>query len=100
MDSLEAVMVRLREFRQARDWGVYHSPANLAQAIAVEIGELQELFLWGAAPHLDDIRDEVADVMIYCLNLCDVLGIDPLVAMREKILRNEVRYPAPPAHDP
>jgi NTP pyrophosphatase (non-canonical NTP hydrolase) len=87
------VIQRLREFRRVRDWGRHHTAHNLATAIAVEAGELQELFLWGATPAAQQIRDEVADVMIYCLNLCDILGFDPIAAMHDKITANERKYP-------
>jgi NTP pyrophosphatase (non-canonical NTP hydrolase) len=89
------IIERLRAFRDARNWAHHHTPANLAQAIAVEAGELQELFLWNAEPALADIKGEVADVMIYCLNLCDVLEIDAEQAIQHKINVNERKYPAP-----
>ncbi|MFJ5232045.1 nucleotide pyrophosphohydrolase [Kitasatospora sp. NPDC088391] len=96
---------RLAEFAAARDWGQYHTPKNLAAALTVEAGELLEVFQWltpeQAAAVMDAegtahrVRDEVADVLAYLLQLCTVLEVDPLQALAEKIVRNEQRFPAP-----
>ncbi|MFE1321731.1 nucleotide pyrophosphohydrolase [Kitasatospora phosalacinea] len=96
---------RLAEFAAARDWQQYHTPKNLASALTVEAGELLEVFQWltpeQAADVMSDadsahrVRDEVADVLAYLLQLCTVLEVDPLRALAEKIERNESRFPAP-----
>ena len=99
--DLATLQERLRRFRDEREWSQFHTPKNLAAAIAVEAGELQELFLWaneaGAHAVLDgrgaDVEDELADVMIGCLNFADATGIDVLDAVARKIDRNETRYP-------
>lgn len=95
---------RLAEFARARDWGRYHTPKNLAAALSVEAGELVEIFQW-LTPEQSvrvmreqdsaaRVRDEVADVLAYLLQFCEVLGIDALEALEEKIERNEERFPA------
>ena len=83
----------LERFRDERDWRKYHTPANLAAAIAVEAGELQELYLWGNNPNFFDVQDEVADVAIFLLNLVNVLDIDLEKAIMDKIEKNRKKYP-------
>ncbi|MFJ1748478.1 nucleotide pyrophosphohydrolase [Streptomyces sp. NPDC088116] len=94
---------RLAEFAAARDWGQYHTPKNLAAALSVEASELLEIFQWltpeQSARVMEDpesahrVADEVADVLAYLLQFCEVLGIDALAALAAKVDRNEVRYP-------
>ncbi|MFE0534558.1 nucleotide pyrophosphohydrolase [Streptomyces nigra] len=96
---------RLTEFAAVRAWQPYHTPKNLASALSVEASELLEIFQWltpeESARVMDDdgtaarVRDEVADVLAYLLQFCEVLGIDPLAALDAKIDRNERRFPAP-----
>ncbi|MER5936393.1 nucleotide pyrophosphohydrolase [Streptomyces sp. NPDC001928] len=96
---------RLAEFAAARNWQPYHTPKNLAAALSVEASELIEIFQWltpeESARVMDDadtaarVTDEVADVLAYLLQLCEVLGIDVLAALDAKIDRNERRFPAP-----
>ncbi|MEU2157196.1 nucleotide pyrophosphohydrolase [Streptomyces sp. NPDC019396] len=101
--DVKALQRRLVEFAAARDWGPYHTPKNLAVALTVEAAELVEIFQWltpeESARIMDDpgkahrVSDEVADVLAYLLQFCEVLGIDPLAALSEKIDRNELRFP-------
>ncbi|MEU8520536.1 nucleotide pyrophosphohydrolase [Streptomyces sp. NPDC048577] len=94
---------RLAEFATAREWQPYHTPKNLASALSVEAAELLEIFQWltpdEANRVMEDpssahrVTDEVADVLAYLLQFCGVLGVDPLVALSEKIDRNELRFP-------
>ncbi|MFD5400027.1 nucleotide pyrophosphohydrolase [Streptomyces griseorubiginosus] len=96
---------RLAEFAAARDWQPYHTPKNLVAALSVEASELVEIFQWltpeESARVMDDpdtahrVTDEIADVLAYLLQLCEVLGVDPLTALSAKIDRNEQRFPAP-----
>ncbi|BFO16268.1 nucleotide pyrophosphohydrolase [Streptomyces sp. KM77-8] len=101
--DLAALRRRLAEFAAARNWQPYHTPKNLAAALSVEASELLEIFQWltpeESARVLDDpdtahrVRDEVADVLAYLLQFCEVLGVDPLEALSAKIDRNERRFP-------
>jgi NTP pyrophosphatase (non-canonical NTP hydrolase) len=103
--DLAQLQRRLAEFAAARNWQPYHTPKNLATALSVEAAELVEIFQWltpqESAHVMEDpdtahrVRDEVADVLAYLLQLCEVLGVDPLTALAEKIERNEKRFPAP-----
>nr|WP_233221841.1 nucleotide pyrophosphohydrolase [Streptomyces carminius] len=95
----------MARFAAERDWGPYHTPKNLAAALSVEAGELLEIFQWltpeQSARVMDDpvtahrVADEVADVLAYLLQFCEVLGVDALEALAAKIERNELRFPAP-----
>ncbi|MET9445251.1 nucleotide pyrophosphohydrolase [Streptomyces sp. NPDC006610] len=103
--DLDRLRRRLAEFAAARDWQPYHTPKNLVSALSVEAAELVEIFQWltpeESARVMDDpgtahrVRDEVADVLAYLLQFCEVLGIDPLAALDAKIDRNERRFPRP-----
>ncbi|MFI7383982.1 nucleotide pyrophosphohydrolase [Streptomyces sp. NPDC049813] len=98
------LQTRLARFAAARDWEPFHTPKNLAIALSVEASELVEIFQWltpeQSARVMDDpgsahrVEDEVADVLAYLLQLCEVLGIDALAALAAKIERNENRFPA------
>lgn len=93
---------RLRQFSDERDWRRFHTPKNLAMALSVEASELIEIFQWltpeeseqvMSSDQAGQVRDEVADVMIYLLRLTDVLGIDLQEAVESKVRSNAVRYP-------
>jgi NTP pyrophosphatase (non-canonical NTP hydrolase) len=92
----------LREFAKERDWEQFHSPKNLAMALVVEAAEIVEHLQWlteeqskNLPPEkLAEIKEEIADVMIFLSNLADKLGVDPLEAAREKIKKNKEKYPA------
>jgi NTP pyrophosphatase (non-canonical NTP hydrolase) len=98
---MKELIERLREFTRARDWEKFHSPKNLAMALSVEVSEIMELFQWMEGPEsrglsaekLQRLREEIGDVQIYLINLADKFGIDPLDAAREKIEKNEKKYP-------
>ncbi|MCM2411126.1 nucleotide pyrophosphohydrolase [Streptomyces sp. RKAG290] len=102
--DVQTLQRRLAAFAAARDWEQYHTPKNLAAALSVEASELLEIFQWltpeQSARVMEDpgtahrVSDEVADVLAYLLQFCEVLGIDPLTALAAKIERNEVRFPA------
>ncbi|MCT7356373.1 nucleotide pyrophosphohydrolase [Streptomyces sp. 15-116A] len=103
--GLPELQRRLASFAAARHWQPYHTPKNLASALSVEAAELLEIFQWltpeESARVMDvpdtahRVTDEVADVLAYLLQLCEVLGVDPLAALAAKIERNEHRFPAP-----
>ncbi|MGC5234762.1 nucleotide pyrophosphohydrolase [Streptomyces albogriseolus] len=103
--GLPALQRRLADFAAARNWQPYHTPKNLVAALGVEAAELQEIFQWltpeESARVMDDpdtahrVTDEVADVLAYLLQFCEVLGVDPLAALADKIERNEHRFPVP-----
>lgn len=99
--TLSSLHKAVRAFVDARGWGQYHSPRNLAMAVSVEASELLELYLWtsddGPQPATPArsaaVADEAADVMICLLNLCDRAGIDLGAAVFDKLARTEQKYP-------
>ncbi|HXF77742.1 MAG TPA: nucleotide pyrophosphohydrolase [Usitatibacter sp.] len=102
MDDLEELRRKLRDFAAARDWDQFHSPKNLAMALAAESGELLEVFQWlteEQSRRLDTrarsaAADEIADVLLYLVRLADKLGLDPIAEAKRKLAENEKRYPA------
>ncbi|MCB9898611.1 MAG: nucleotide pyrophosphohydrolase [Planctomycetes bacterium] len=101
---MREVVRKLRAFRDARDWSQFHAPKDLAAALAIEAGELQQLFLWKRPDEIEaivtseegrgHIAAEIADVLTFALYLADRLEIDVAGAIAAKIARNESRYPA------
>ena len=100
-DPLIDLRDRLRRFAAERDWDQFHSPKNLAAALAVEAAELLEPFQWlteAGSRALDPaqlaaVREEMADVLLYLVRLADKLDVDLLAAAQDKILRNAQKYP-------
>ncbi|MBT3311746.1 MAG: nucleotide pyrophosphohydrolase [Desulfobacteraceae bacterium] len=98
---MEELIQKLRKFVAERDWDQFHSPKNLAMALSVEVSELAEHFQWLteeesynlSVDKIDKIKEEIGDVMIYLTRLSDKLGIDPLMAAKEKNSINENKYP-------
>ncbi len=90
----------LRAFAAERDWEQFHTPKNLAMALAGEAGELLAEYQWLTPQEslaLDDqkkqaVADEMGDVLIYLVRLADVAGIDLLDAASAKLQRNRLRY--------
>ncbi|MET0268444.1 MAG: nucleotide pyrophosphohydrolase [Duganella sp.] len=103
-DSLAQLRGLTRQFARERDWEQFHTPKNLAMALTVEVAELAEHYQWlptGADAELDDatrtgIRHELADVLLYLVQLADRSGVDLHAAALEKMALNAVKYPAPP----
>jgi NTP pyrophosphatase (non-canonical NTP hydrolase) len=101
IDSLEALKYRIREFAFARQWERYHTPKNLAMALIVEAAELVERFQWLSpeesetldSTRREQVRQEIADVLIYLTRLADLLEIDLLEAARDKLEINASKYP-------
>jgi NTP pyrophosphatase (non-canonical NTP hydrolase) len=96
-DWVADIQHELGAFARERDWEKYHTPRNLAALIASEAGELLALFRWdqdSVRERPEDVRHEVADVLLGILRLADVAGIDLESAAREKLALNRMRYPA------
>ena len=101
-DALNHLARRLQHFADARDWAPFHSPKNLASALVVEAGELLEHFQWlteEQSRHLDAakkqaVAHEMADVLLYLVQLSSALGVDLIAAADEKMLINARKYPA------
>ena len=94
MDKLDVLMQRIDTFNKDRDWDQFHSPSNLAKSISIESGELLECFQWNDEKYnLDDVKEELADVMNYCLQMCQKLGVDPIDIINAKMDKTEKKYP-------
>ncbi len=101
MTEVQRLRDQLRAFAEERDWDQFHSPKNLAMALAGEAGELLENFQWlteeqsrHPAPEvLAAAGEEIADVLLYLIRLADKLGIDPVAAADRKMLANAAKYP-------
>ena len=74
MEKLDILMQRIDKFNKDRDWDQFHSPVNLAKSISIEANELLECYQWNDNANLDDVKEELADVMNYCLQMSMVLG--------------------------
>lgn len=85
---------RIRKFTEDRDWDQFHSPSNLAKSIVIEAAELLECFQWSDEEYdLQHVKEELADVMVYCQNLLDKLGLDAYEIINMKMTQNEAKYP-------
>ena len=85
---------RIRKMTIDRDWDQFHSPANLAKSISIEANELLECFQWSDTDYdLAHVREELADVMVYCQNMLDALGLDADAIINAKMDQNEAKYP-------
>jgi NTP pyrophosphatase (non-canonical NTP hydrolase) len=101
LSELQRLRDALRDFAAAREWEQFHSPKNLAMALAAEAGELLETFQWlseaqsrNPSPEtLAAAGEEIADVLLYLIRLCDQLDIDLIAAADRKMLANAARYP-------
>ena len=102
--TIAVIQKAVAEFRDARDWRQFHSPKNLSMSIAIEAAELMEHFQWlttTEASHLSlqdsqtrqAIIEELADVLIYCFSLADVLECDITEIILDKLEKNNAKYP-------
>ena len=94
----------LLEFREKREWKQFHNPKDLAEAISIEASELLELFLWKTKEEINselnknskykkEIEDELADVVSFCFNFANSIDIDISMAVKNKIEKNNKKYP-------
>jgi dCTP diphosphatase len=101
-DSLTDLAEQLQRFARDRDWQQFHSPKNLASALVVEAGELLEHFQWLTEDQSrqlsmdkrEAVGTEIADVLLYAIQLASALNIDPIAAAQAKLKLNEQKYPA------
>jgi NTP pyrophosphatase (non-canonical NTP hydrolase) len=83
----------LRAFVAERNWGQFHTRENLVKSISIESAELLELFQWSEPSNLEDIKDELADVLTYCLLLADKYDFDVEKIVLEKLEKTKAKYP-------
>lgn len=85
---------RIRKFTEDRDWEQFHTPANLAKSISIEANELLECFQWSDTDYeIEHVKEELADVIVYCQNMLDKLDLDVDEIVNDKMDKNEVKYP-------
>lgn len=90
----EQTIQRIRQFTDDRDWDQFHSPANLAKSISIEANELLECFQWSDTDYdVEHVKEELADVIVYCRNMLDKLGLDEDDIVNAKMAKNEAKYP-------
>lgn len=98
--SVQELRDLVESFVEERRWRQFHTPKNLAMSVAIEAAELMELFQWSdgsLAPtekQVARVREELADVVIYCLALANTVGLDLSQAVRDKVTANALKYPA------
>jgi NTP pyrophosphatase (non-canonical NTP hydrolase) len=85
---------RVRKFVTDRDWQQFHTPANMAKSISIEANELLECFQWDEENYdLEHVKEELADVMVYCLDMLQCLNLDADEIINSKMDKNEAKYP-------
>lgn len=85
---------RIRKFTQDRDWDQFHSPSNLAKSISIEANELLECFQWSDTDYdIEAVKEELADVLVYCRNMLDRLELEEDEIVNAKMDKNETKYP-------
>lgn|SRR5574344_2856028 len=94
MDSIKDLQTQIDQFNKDRDWDQFHSPANLAKSISIEAGELLECFQWNEEKYdKEEVNEELADVLNYCLQLATVLHVDVKEIVEAKLAKNAKKYP-------
>jgi len=97
--SIKELQLRISKFCDDRDWNQFHSPKSLAMSISIEAAELLENFQWSkddeplSTTNKESISEEIADVLIYAIRLCEVLELDPIEISNKKIDNNAIKYP-------
>ena len=102
-DSITELQKRIAAFRDARNWKQFHEPKDLAISITLEAAELLEVFQWSGSDTSangkeDKIKEELADVMMYCFLLADRLDLDIPAIISGKLALNERKYPVDKAY--
>jgi NTP pyrophosphatase (non-canonical NTP hydrolase) len=101
VSEISEITEKIIKFRDERDWMQFHDPKNMAISIILEASELLEHFQWKTkeevrkyiAQNKTEIKDEIADIALYLFELADNLGISLKSAMKEKLKKNEMKYP-------
>lgn len=94
MDRISELLQRIDKFNKDRDWDKFHTPSNLAKSISIESSELLECFQWNDNDYdVEAVKEELADVMNYCLQMSLVLGVDIVDIINNKMDKTEKKYP-------
>ncbi len=90
---MNSLIQEIKQFNEERDWNQFHSPENLAKSICIEAGELLECFQWNNDYDLDEVKEELADVLNYCIQMANKLGVDPKQIVLDKMEKTAKKYP-------
>ncbi len=94
MDRLEQLKQRIDKFNKDRDWDQFHTPSNLSKSISIEANELLECFQWSDTNYnIEEVKEELADVMNYCIQMSLVLNVDIIDIINAKMDKTELKYP-------
>lgn len=94
MDRFEQVKQRIDKFVTDRDWRQFHTPSNLAKSISIEASELLECFQWSDTDYdLEHVKEELADVLNYCIQMSQILNLDIVDILNTKMDKTEKKYP-------
>ena len=94
MDRFEQIKQRIDKFVTDRDWRQFHTPCNLAKSISIEASELLECFQWSDTDYdLEHVKEELADVLNYCIQMSQVLNLDIVEILNAKMDKTEKKYP-------
>ena len=90
---MDELFDELIEFQKERDWKKFHTPENLAKSISIESAELLEQFQWQNEYNEEEIADELADVLIYCIYMASAMNLDINEIILNKMAKNAIKYP-------
>ena len=90
---MKELMSKIDKFNKERDWDQFHTPVNLAKSISIEASELLECFQLSDNFDMDSVKEELADVINYCLQMCIRLNLDPKEIVLDKMKKNALKYP-------
>ena len=90
---MQELTKKVVEFTKERDWDQFHSPENLAKSISIEAGELLECFQWNSEYNIEEVKEELADVINYCILMANKLGVDAKQIVLEKMEKTAKKYP-------
>lgn len=101
-DEIKKLTEKVIKFRDERDWKQFHNPKDLAISLSIEVAELLECFQWKTNEEVDKylkskdkikVQEEIADIGIYLLLLCNEMDIDFQEIIIDKIAKNRIKYP-------
>ena len=90
---MKKAIQEIRKFNKEREWEVFHTPENLAKSISIEAGELLESFQWNNDYNKQNVCEELADVINYCILMADALDVDLEEIVLSKLEKNKEKYP-------
>jgi len=90
---MDEIVKKIIDFRDEREWRQFHTPENLSKSIVLEAAELLENFQWDDEYDLENVKEELADILIYSISMCDILHLDYQEIIKDKIKKNAQKYP-------